>query len=248
MVRFRMIYNKGMKLHFSSDIRQGLRDGIPIALGYFAVAFSIGIIARKADLSMLAGFVSSFFTRASAGEYGVYSLLAAGATYAEIVGISMIANLRYLLMSASLSQKFADGTSLIKRVMVALCITDEVFGISIAYPGHLAPNYTFSAALVSTLFWASGTACGILAGGTLPANVVAALGVALYGMFLAIIIPPSKRDSNIGCAVLASFVASGACAVLPYVSNLSSGMRTIALTVVISAVAAWLKPVKPQDE
>ena len=96
--------------------------------------------------------------------------------------------------------------------------------------------------------WALGTLLGCIMGNVLPVSIVNALSVGLYGMFLAIIIPPSKRDSNIGCAVLASFVASGACAVLPYVSNLSSGMRTIALTVVISAVAAWLKPVKPQDE
>lgn len=217
-------------------------------MGYFAVAFSLGIIARKADLSIPAGFISSFFTRASAGEYGVYSLIALGTTYAEIIGISLIANLRYLLMSAALSQKFAEGTSLIKRILVACCITDEVFGISIAYPGKLAPSYTFSAALISTLFWASGTACGILAGDTLPTNIVAALSVALYGMFLAIVIPPSKKDHNVGWAVIASFAASGLCAVMPYVSLLSSGARTIILTVIISAVAAWLKPVKQQAE
>ncbi|MBS7366865.1 MAG: AzlC family ABC transporter permease [Prevotella sp.] len=233
--------------HISTDIRQGFRDGIPIALGYFAVAFSLGIIARKADLSMLTGFVSSFFTRASAGEYGVYSLIALGTTYAEILGISLIANLRYLLMSASISQKFAEDTSLWKRIMVALCITDEVFGISIAYPGKLAPSYTFSAAFISTLFWASGTACGILAGGALPTNIVAALSVALYGMFIAIVIPPSKKDHNVGWAVFASFVASGSFTVMPYVSLLSSGMRTILLTIIISAVAAWLKPIKTSE-
>lgn len=229
-------------MKISTDIRQGFRDGVPIALGYFAVSFSLGIIARKAEIGALAGFVSSFFTRASAGEYGVYSLVALGASYAEVAGISLIANLRYLLMSASLSQKFADGTSLLKRVMVALCITDEVFGISIAYPGRLAPSYTFSAALISTLFWALGTACGIMAGGALPGNIVAALSVALYGMFLAIIIPPAKADRNVGWAVVASFVASGVCAVAPYVSDLSAGVRTIVLTVVISALAAWIRP------
>ena len=130
----------------------------------------------------------------------MYSLIALGTTYAEILGISLIANLRYLLMSASISQKFAEDTSLWKRIMVALCITDEVFGISIAYPGKLAPSYTFSAAFISTLFWASGTACGILAGGALPTNIVAALSVALYGMFIAIVIPPSKKDHNVGRA------------------------------------------------
>lgn len=230
-----------------SPFRRGLHDGIPIAMGYYAVAFSLGIIARKADVGALLGFVSSFFTRASAGEYGVYSLVAIGASYAEVVGISLIANLRYLLMSASLSQKFAEGTSLFRRILVACCITDEVFGISIAYPGHLAPAYTFGAALISTVFWAAGTASGILAGDVLPANVVSALSVALYGMFLAIIIPPARRDRNVGMAVVASFALSGLCAVLPWVSQLSSGIRTILLTIFISAVAAWLRPIHPAD-
>ncbi|MDO4496270.1 MAG: AzlC family ABC transporter permease [Bacteroidales bacterium] len=230
-----------------SPVRQGFRDGIPIAMGYFAVAFSLGIIAKKAELSMFEGFISSFFTRASAGEYGVYSLLAAGTTYAEIIGISLIANLRYLLMSASLSQKFAESTSLFKRIVVAFCITDEVFGISIAYPGKLVPSYTYSAALVSTFFWALGTAGGILAGDVLPANIVSALSVALYGMFLAIIIPPAQKDRKIGWAVLASFVISGICAVFPYMCQLGSGIRIILLTILISAFFAWLKPIKSQE-
>lgn len=236
-----------MQKDTNTIIRQGLHDGIPIAMGYYAVAFSLGIIARKADLNAFTGFVSSFLTRASAGEYGVYSLMAAGASYAEIIGISLIANLRYLLMSASITQKFAEGTSFLKRILVAFFMTDEIFGISIAYPGSLPPAYTVSAALISTTFWALGTASGILAGDALPANIVAALSVALYGMFLAIVIPPAKKDRNVGVAVIASFVLSGLCAVLPYISELSSGIRTILLTILISAVAAWLKPVKPAE-
>lgn len=226
---------------------RGLHDGIPIAMGYYAVAFSLGIIARKADIGMLIGFVSSFFTRASAGEYGVYSLVAVSASYAEIIGISLIANLRYLLMSASLSQKFSEGTTLMKRILVACCITDEVFGISIAYPGKLAPSYTIGAALISTFCWAAGTASGILAGDALPKQIVSSLSVALYGMFLAIIIPPSRQDRNVGKAVLLSFVCSGLCAVLPYVCRLSSGVRIILLTIVISAVVAWLKPINNEE-
>ena len=222
----------------------GVRDGIPIALGYYAVAFSLGIIASNAGIGALLGFVGSFFTRASAGEYGVYTLVAASATYAEVVGMSLITNLRYLLMSTALSQKFSEGTSLAKRVLVSFCVTDEIFGISIAYPGNLEPAYTYGAALISTVFWASGTASGIIAGDVLPANVVSALSVALYGMFLAIIIPPSHKDRAVGIAVVMSFVLSGVCAVMPVVSDLSSGTRTILLTILISATAAICKPVK----
>ncbi len=226
-----------------NDIADGLRAGIPIGMGYFAVAFSLGILARKADLSPLMGFFSSFFTRASAGEYGVYTLIAIHATYLEIIAICLVANLRYMLMSAALSQKIAPGTSWLHRLLMACCITDEVFGVSIGHQGYTPPAYTYSAALISTLFWASGCAAGIVAGSALPSPVVAALSVALYGMFLAIIMPPARSDRHVLYAIIASFVLSGTCAVAPHVSEWSSGTRTIVLTILISAVAAWLKPV-----
>ncbi|MBQ8096392.1 MAG: AzlC family ABC transporter permease, partial [Prevotella sp.] len=194
-----------------SDIIQGLRDGAPIALGYFAVAFSLGIIAKQAGLTAAIGFVSSFFTRASAGEYGVYTLVAAQAAYVEIVAMCLVANLRYMLMSAALSQKIAPGTSWIRRVLMACCVTDEIFGISIARRGYCPPAYTFSAALLSALFWAAGCAAGIVAGGMLPINIVAALSVALYGMFIAVIMPPARDDRHILYAIVASFLLSGAC-------------------------------------
>ena len=227
-------------------IIDGLRDGTPIALGYFAVAFSLGIIAAKAGLTAPEGFLSSFFTRASAGEYGVYTLIAAGAAYAEVVAMGMVANLRYMLMSAALSQKIAPGTSWLKRILMACCITDEVFAISIAHPGYTPPAYTYAAALLSGLFWGSGCAVGIVAGSLLPPPMVTALSMSLYGMFIAIIIPPARRDAGVAYALAASFVLSGLAAVAPVMSHWSSGMRTVVLTIVISAVAAWLRPVNPE--
>ena len=230
-----------------SDIIQGFRDGIPIALGYFAVAFSLGIIAKQAGLTAMMGFVSSFFTRASAGEYGVYTLVAANAAYVEVVAMCLVVNLRYMLMSAALSQKIAPATSWLHRVLMACCVTDEVFGVSIAHIGYTPPAFTYSAALVSTLFWAAGCTAGIVAGGMLPTAIVAALSVALYGMFLAIIMPPARNDRYVLYAIVASFVRSGACSVAPVVSHWSSGTRTSVLTVVISAVVAWWKPIKMED-
>ena len=112
----------------------------------------------------------------------------------------------------------------------------------------LAPSYTFGAALLSAFCWASGTASGIIAGDILPVNIVSALSVALYGMFLAIIVPPSRKDKAVGLAVIGSFVLSGLCAVMPVVSELSGGTRTIILTVLISAVAAICKPVGANEE
>ncbi len=230
------------------EVLKGLHLGLPIGLGYFAVAFSLGIIAKKAGLTASIGFLSSFFTRASAGEYGVYTLVAAGATYAELVAMCLVTNLRYTLMSAALSQKLAPSTPWYHRLLMSCCITDEVFGISIAHEGYTPPVFTYSAALVSTLFWASGCAAGILAGGMLPTSMVAALSVALYGMFLAIIIPPGRQDRNVLYTLVASFVLSGLCAVAPYFSYWSSGTRTVVLTVLISSVAAWLKPIKITDD
>ena len=232
----------------STDIIHGLHIGFPIALGYFAVAFSLGIIAAKAGLTAPMGFLSSFFVRASAGEYGVYTLVAAQAAYAEVVAMCMVANLRYMLMSAALSQKIAPGTSWPHRLLMACCITDEVFGVSIAHPGYTPPAYTYSAALISTLFWASGCAIGITAGSLLPANIVTALSMSLYGMFLAIIIPPARDDRNVLYALAASFLLSGLSVMAPVVGTWSSGTRTVVLTIVIAAVVAWLKPINTETD
>ena len=217
-------------------------------MGYLAVAFSLGIIAAKAGLTASEGFLSSFFTRASAGEYGTYTLVAVNAAYVEVVAMGLVANLRYMLMSAALSQRIAPGTSWVHRLLMACCITDEVFGISVAHPGYTPPAYTYSAAMISTLFWASGCALGIMAGSLLPQPMVTALSVSLYGMFLAIIIPPARRNHNVMYALMASLLMSVVCAVAPVVSEWSSGMRTVVLTIVISAVAAWLKPIKTGEE
>jgi len=237
-----------MRTTTRSIFLHGMRDGFPIGMGYFAVSFSLGIIAAKAGLSAWMGFLGSFLTRASAGEYGVYSLIAIGASYVEVVAMCLVTNLRYLLMSTALTQKFASNVSLLKRILVACCVTDEIFGISIAYRGNLPPAYPFGAMIVSTTMWASGTAVGIVAGEILPPHVVAALSVALYGMFIAIIIPPSKNDHAVGIAVFTSFLLSWLCSVLPSVREMSAGTRTIVLTILIAAVAAYLKPIKVEEE
>lgn len=230
---------------------KGLTHGFPIALGYFAVAFSLGFMAKKCTLTPLQGFIGSFFTRASAGEYGVYSLVVQDAGYISVIAMSLVTNLRYLLMSTALTQKFSKNTSLIKRILVGFCVTDEIFGISIGFPGDLNPFYTFGAFAISTPFWALGTMSGIIAGSILPARAVSALSVALYGMFIAIIIPPSKQNKAIGAAVAVSFLLSWLVRNSGFISqfNLSSGTITIILTIAISAVVALLKPVEsPHSE
>ena len=169
-------------------VLRGLRDGFPIGLGYFAVAFSLGITARGAGVSPLQGWIASILNHASAGEYALYSLIAANAAYWEVAAVIFVTNMRYLLMSASLSQKMPEEAGALKRLMTGFCITDEIFGL-----GMLNCLYLGTAFVLADVMWATGTLCGILAGNVLPAEVVTALSAAIYGMFLAIIIPPARK-------------------------------------------------------
>lgn len=225
----------------------GLRDGTPIGLGYFAVAFSLGIVAQKAGLTATQGFVASFLNMASAGEYALFTSIISGATYVEVAIATLIINARYLLMSCSLSQKFSQDTPYFHRFFVGFGITDEIFGISIAQKGMLNPRYTYGALTVAMPLWALGTSFGIIAGNSLPIRIVSAFSVALYGMFLAIIVPPAKQSVTILAAVIISFLSSLTFAKLPYISKLSAGTRIIVLTIVISAVFAMLKPIKDNE-
>lgn len=222
--------------------RDGVRDGVPIALGYFAVSFSLGIAARAAGLTPAQGFLASLLNNASAGEYAAFALIAVDASYIEIAVITLIANARYLLMSCALAQRFAPETPFWHRLLIAYDVTDELFGITIARPGALDPLYTYGAITVAAPAWAFGTAFGIMAGNALPVRAVSALSVALYGMFIAIIIPPAKKDKVVAALVVLSFALSFGCEYLPVVSALSDGTRTILLTVLISGAAALAFP------
>ncbi|MCR5272844.1 MAG: AzlC family ABC transporter permease [Lachnospiraceae bacterium] len=229
-------------------IYKGLRDGLPIGLGYYAVAFSLGIIAEKANIAAWLGFLSSFFTRASAGEYGGYTVILADSGYYEMILMCLITNLRYLLMNTALSQRFSPQTGMVHRLLVGSCCTDEIFGIAIAEIGYVQPLYIYTAAILSGIMWGMGTMSGIVAGSVLPTNVVAALSVALYGMFLAIVIPVAKRDKAVAIAIIVSFAASYIASNLPVIGEMSSGIRIIILTVIISAAAAIIKPVEFDKE
>ncbi len=228
--------------------RRGIRDGMPIALGYFAVAFTLGIAARNAGFSAVQAMVESLTNNASAGEYAVFSLVAAGAGYMEVAVMTLVANARYLLMSCSLSQKLAPETPLRHRMLVAFDVTDEIFGISIAYPGQLNPWYTYGAIAVAIPGWGLGTFFGVAVGNVLPPRLVSALSVGLYGMFLAIIVPPARKSRVVLALVLLSFAASFLVSRWTLLAGISSGIKTILLTVVISLAAAILFPVKSPGE
>ena len=219
-----------------------MKDGLPIGLGYFAVAFSLGIAARNAGLNATQGFIASLFNIASAGEYALFTLIAASAAYIETAVMTLVVNARYLLMSCALSQRFDPDTPMIHRIGVGALITDELFGIAIARPGYIKPAYTYGAALTSVIPWALGTSLGIVMGNILPAGVVSALSVAIYGMFLAIIIPPARENKVVMVFVAAGFILSYLSEIIPFLKSMSEGTRTIVLTVVLAAAAAFFFP------
>ena len=226
----------------------GMRDGVPIGLGYFAVSFSLGIAAKNAGLTPFQGFLTSLLCNASAGEYAGFTLIAAGATYLELAVVTLIANARYLLMSCAMSQRLDPAMPGFHRPLMAFHITDELFGIAIARPGCLNPFYSYGAVLVAAPCWAVGTALGAIAGGLLPLRLVSAFSVALYGMFLAVIIPATRQSTVIAGLIVLCFGASYGAAHLPAVSQVSGGTRTIILTVVLSAAAALLFPQNTEED
>lgn len=227
--------------------RRGVRDGLPIALGYFAVAFTLGVAAKNAGFSAVQAMVESLTNNASAGEYAVFSLVSAGAGYLEVAVMTLVANARYLLMSCALSQKLAPETGLGHRMLVAFDVTDEIFGVSIAFPGRLNPFYTYGAMAAAIPGWALGTFLGVVVGNVLPLRLVSALSVGLYGMFLAIIVPPARESRVVLALVLLSFAVSWAAASLPALAAVSSGVKTIVLTVAVSLGAAVLFPVEEAE-
>lgn len=227
---------------------KGLRDGIPIALGYFAVAFTLGIAAKKAGLGAFQAFLASGLTNASAGGYAAFTLIGSGAAYIELAITELIVNARYLLMSCALSQKIAPETPLFHRMLMAFDVTDEIFGISVSVTGTLNPFYNYGAMSVAIPGWAFGTLFGVIMGNVLPVRLVSALSVGLYGMFLAIIIPPARKNKIIAALVIISMAASLAFSKISLLANVSDGMKIIILTVVISLLAAVLFPVKDEEE
>lgn len=227
--------------------RFGLRDGLPIALGYFAVAFALGIAAKNAGLNALQAGIASFLLNASAGEYAGFTLIAAGATYGEVALMTLITNARYFLMSCSLSQKLDQSVSVWHRMLIGFDVTDEIFGVSMAVSGKLCPYYTYGVMSLAMPGWAGGTVLGVLAGSVLPLRVVSALSVGLFGMFIAIIVPPARTNKVIAALIPICFALSFAADRLSLFSGISTGVKTIALTVVISVAAALLFPKKEEQ-
>lgn len=224
--------------------KKGLKDGIPIALGYFAVSFTLGIAAKNAGFSAFQSMITSMLINASAGEFAGFTLMAAGAGLLEVVLMEAIANARYLLMSCALSQKLSSDTPLHHRLLLGFYLTDEFFGLSVSVPKTLNPFYTYGMISLGAPAWAFGTYFGCLMGNVLPVNIVNALSVSLYAMFLAIIVPPARKNKVLLVLIIISMLSSYLFGILPIIREISSGVRIILLTILLSGAAAILFPIK----
>lgn len=226
----------------------GFKDGIPISLGYFAVSFTFGLMASKTGLTPWQSIVMSITNLTSAGQFAGLGMIKAGSPLGELAAAQFIINLRYSLMSCSLSQKFGKDVPFFHRFLVGYGITDEIFGVSVLTPNTLNPWYFYGLLLAAVPGWTIGTGAGALSGEMLPESLLSALSVALYGMFLAVIIPPAKNNRILACIIATSMIVRLFFSFIPVLCTLSSGMKLIVITVLLSGGAAFWFPVPQKEE
>ena len=229
------------------SFRNGVRDGIPIALGYFAVSFTFGIMAIQSGLTAWQAVLISITNLTSAGQFAGIGIIAAGGSLWEMALTQLIINLRYCLMSFSLSQKLRRDEPWGHRYAVAFGVTDEIFGVSAAKIGKVSAFYNYGVMSVAIPGWTIGTLLGAISGSILPDFIMSALGVAIYGMFLAVIIPPSKTNRAVLLVVLGAMAVSTLFAWVPLLSKVSSGFAIIITTILIAGLAAWRCPVEEEN-
>lgn len=230
------------------SFKRGLKDGIPIGLGYLAVSFTFGMMAVQAGLTIWQAVLISITNLTSAGQFAGLDIIAAGGSCWEMALTQLIINLRYSLMSFSLSQKMRRDEPWGHRYAVAFGVTDEIFGISASQPGKVSAFYNYGAMCVAIPGWTIGTLLGAVSGSLLPEYIMSALSVAIYGMFLAIIIPPAKTDRAVLWVVIGAMAVSGLFAVVPGLKSVSSGFVIIITTLLVAGAAAVLAPIKEETK
>ncbi len=222
----------------------GLKAGIPIGLAYFAVAFTFGMMAVQGGLTVTDSVIISLTNLTSAGQFAALDVIMAHGSLLELALNQFIINLRYCLMSFTISQKLDKRYPFFHRFFVAFGMTDEIFAVTASLPGRSSPFFSYGAMAVAIPGWTVGTLVGALAGQILPAIVISALSIAIYGMFLGIIIPPAKKNKTLIWVIAASMLLASIFKYVPGINKLSSGFVIIIITVVVSAAAAILRPIK----
>lgn len=228
---------------------KGLKDGIPIALGYVSVSFTFGLQAVNLGLSWWEAALISLTNLTSAGQFAGLDIISRGAGFwIEMLCTQFIINLRYSLMSLSLSQKADNSLKGIHRWLTGFGITDEIFAVSIKNKEDISNKYLYGIILLPVLGWTGGTLLGAMAGQILPSVVISSLGIAIYSMFLAIIIPPAKKDSAVLKVIIIAVLLSCILKFTPILNNISSGFSIIICTIIAATAGAILFPVKEEKE
>ena len=222
--------------------RKGLLHGLPIALGYLSVSFAFGIQATAVGLLPWQALLLSLCNVTSAGQMAGLTLMAQGAGLVEMALTQATINLRYALMSLSLGQKLDGNMTLPHRLAIAFCNTDEVFVVASGQPGLVGKAYLYGLTNGPYLGWGLGTLLGALAGNVLPPSLTGALGIAMYGMFIAIVLPPFRRDASVRLVVLTAVVMSCLFAYIPWFSGLTGGFRIILCAVAAAGIGAAVRP------
>lgn len=232
----------------SAFFMQGLRHGIPICLGYLSVSFAFGIFTINQGFAVWQAVLISMVNVTSAGQLAGVPIIAQGLPFVEMALSQFVINLRYSLMSVSLSQKLDSSVSVLDRFLIAFVNTDEVFAVASSQKNQVNRWYMFGLILMPYLGWALGTALGALAGNILPEIISNALGIAIYGMFIAIIVPPAKKSRAVAFVVLVSSLMSVLFKFAPLFSNISGGFAIIICAVSSSAIFALIAPLKDEEE
>ncbi len=227
--------------------REGLLSGIPIALGYFPVAFTLGIMAISLGLNWWEATLISLMNLTSAGQFAGLSIMAAGGSLVEMALSQVIINLRYSLMSITLSQRVDDSISGIWRYIIPFSNTDEIFAVSVSKDRPVNRWYWLGLSLLPIIGWSSGTLFGALLGAVLPERLLNALGIAIYAMFIAIIIPAAKKSKAALVAVILGAFFSCLFYYIPVLKQVPSGFSVIICAVAAAALCAWLFPEKDEE-
>lgn len=224
----------------------GIRRGLPVGLGYFSVSFGFGAMAVSKGLSVAQSTLISASNLTSAGQFAGLTTIVENSGLWMMILTQLIINSRYALMSLALSQKMGQQIGLLPRLLIAFFNTDEVFALAMAREHTLTVPFLYGLGLLPMAGWVSGTLFGALAGSILPLSIRTALGVMLYGMFIAIIIPPAKKERPVALAALLALILSSLFAWVPALQNAPKGTPIVICTVAAAALCAWLFPVEEE--
>ena len=227
--------------------RTGVNRGLPVGVGYFSVSFGFGAMAAAQGIKALDATLISMTNLTSAGQFAGLTLILACATLWELILTQLVINSRYALMSLALSQKMGTRIGILPRLFIAFFNTDEIFALAMAEKNSLTVPFMLGLGTTPILGWTAGTLCGALAGSVLPASIRVALGVMLYGMFIAIVVPPARQEKPVLITVILALVLSCLFTWVPGLKEVSAGISIVICTVAAATICAWLHPIEEEE-